>query len=896
MKKSILKNIISRLIILLVLTLFIPVFCFSQLEKQKTVVFLSSFHDNNRWTKSCRQALEDKFAEEGYSIKLNALYLDAKNIVNPEVRKNIVKLYFSSLQEKVDVIVAFDYEAADLVLTYTDSSINKIPIVFVSELEHGRRIENKNVTGIISDYGVEQTYITGLKMFPKTKKVYVWADKSTTGEFFINEAKLKLKPYEKRTKIEYGIDAKNKQEFLDKCKKIEPNSFVIFCTWQRDDNGKYHVAADFYPEFVKATPAPVFTALDNYMGCGFIGGYVQSPVNNGRAAAEMAIRIFKGEKPEDMPIEYVEPVSVFDVAAIREKGGIRKVIAYDSSLINSFDGFIRENFIWIIFASVLIMTILVLIFVQVKNRKLIKKIKKNIEEEKKMKLDLKLLSFSLPSLNTVSWFYDERKDHFVYGDNVEQGKLGYNSINSFKDVIGYVHPDDKEKFISFFTDFIKQDSGDFSFTYRGNYKGRGAYSWWECRGILETREDKKGRYKFFYGMDINIDKHKEQEQKLSDALEKAVQSDKLKSAFIANISHEIRTPLNSIVGFSELMMHSENYEEKEGYCQIVKENNDILLKLINDILELSKLESGFLEINNVTVDLKQYFEQMAGLFNHRLDEGVELICDNPHKSCIVELDKNLLSQVISNFITNAIKFTHKGFIKIGYEVVDKGIKIYCQDTGIGIKQEDIPKIFNRFEKLNSFEQGTGLGLAICKSIIDALGGECGVDSKEGEGSNFWAFIPCNVIIIDDENQKETNVEIEYLEYKKDKQTILIAEDIDSNYLLLEILLKNKYKIIRAVNGKEAVEMVKTENPDVVLMDIIMPVMDGFQATRKIREFNKDILIITLTVRTLDSDRKEAFSAGCNEFIPKPLDENVLFEILNKYCCKLTNDFMQDKSI
>jgi len=397
-------------------------------------------------------------------------------------------------------------------------------------------------------------------------------------------------------------------------------------------------------------------------------------------------------------------------------------------------------------------------------------------------------------------------------------------------------------------------------------------------------------------MDINIDKHKEQEQKLSDALEKAVQSDKLKSAFIANISHEIRTPLNSIVGFSELMMHSENYEEKEGYCQIVKENNDILLKLINDILELSKLESGFLEINNVTVDLKQYFEQMAGLFNHRLDEGVELICDNPHKSCIVELDKNLLSQVISNFITNAIKFTHKGFIKIGYEVVDKGIKIYCQDTGIGIKQEDIPKIFNRFEKLNSFEQGTGLGLAICKSIIDALGGECGVDSKEGEGSNFWAFIPCNVIIIDDENQKETNVEIEYLEYKKDKQTILIAEDIDSNYLLLEILLKNKYKIIRAVNGNEAVEMVKTENPDVVLMDIIMPVMDGFQATRKIREFNKDILIIALTVRTLDSDRKEAFSAGCNEFIPKPLDENVLFEILNKYCCKLTNDFMQDKSI
>jgi len=880
MKNTITKVIKRNALFLIVLILFVPLFGFSKNDKEKTVVFLSSFHENNRWTQSCRSALENKFKEEGYSIKLNSIYLDSKNIVNPEIRKDIIRLYFSEYQEKIDLIVAFDYEATDLILNYSDSNISKIPIVFISELEHERIISKKNVTGIISDYGIEQTYLTGLKMFPKTKKVYVWADKSSTGIFFMNEAKQKLRHFEGKMDIEYGIDANSTQEFLEKCKKTDPNSFVIFCTWQRDDNGKYHVASDFYPQFLKTTPAPVFTTLDNCMGCGFIGGYLQSPINNGRAAAEMAIRIFKGERPENMPIEYLKPIPLFDVHAIREKGGIRSAVAFDSHLINSFDEFIRKNLIWIIFASVLIIIILILIFIHIKNRRLIVKINKKVEEEKKLKADLKLLSLTLPSLNTITWSYNESNNKFSYGDVVEIKDEKSNKIDSFEKVLAFIHPDDKERIVSFLKDFIKKDSGDFSLVYRGNYQGRGKYSWWECRGILETREDKNGRYKFLYGMDINIDKFKETEKQLSDALERAVQSDKLKSAFLSNISHEIRTPLNAIVGFSELIMETDNMSEKEEYCNIVKQNNDLLLKLISDILDLSKIESGFLEINRVKFDLKQYFEEFVGLFQHKLNQGVELICDNPHKSCIVQFDKVRFTQIITNYVDNAIKFTHKGYIRIGYKVVDNGIKVYCEDTGIGIKKEYLSKVFERFEKLNSFEQGTGLGLAISKSITEAVCGKYGVESKEGEGSLFWSWLPCDVIIIDDENQKDNNIEIEYTKDETKKRTILIAEDVDSNYMLMEDLLKDNYNITRSLNGLDAVAKAKNENPDIILMNIVMPIIDGLDATRMIRDFNKSIPIIAITDIALESDRRDAFSAGCDDFLTKPIDENKLYEILN----------------
>lgn len=236
-------------------------------------------------------------------------------------------------------------------------------------------------------------------------------------------------------------------------------------------------------------------------------------------------------------------------------------------------------------------------------------------------------------------------------------------------------------------------------------------------------------------------------RELQEAKERAEQSDKLKSAFLANMSHEIRTPLNAIVGFSELLVGVEDPAEREEYTNIISVNNELLLRLIGDILDLSKIESGMIELKTEIFDLSEICDEMYTMLKQKLtNPDVDFRVDNPYRVCVVELDKNRLKQIGINFITNAIKYTASGIIKMGYEYVDHGIRIYVEDTGIGIAKENHGKVFERFEKFDSFAQGTGLGLSICKAIVDVQGGRIGFDSEEGVGSLFWAWFPCKATI------------------------------------------------------------------------------------------------------------------------------------------------------
>ncbi|MDO5571574.1 MAG: PAS domain-containing sensor histidine kinase [Bacteroidales bacterium] len=229
---------------------------------------------------------------------------------------------------------------------------------------------------------------------------------------------------------------------------------------------------------------------------------------------------------------------------------------------------------------------------------------------------------------------------------------------------------------------------------------------------------------------------------LEKETEKAQQADKLKSAFLANMSHEIRTPLNAIIGFSQLLQTASDDKEKQEYVNIINTNNDHLLRLINDILDLSKIESGMLNLKDERFDVSLFMDEFYVSMKQRINsEKVNFILDNPYKKCNVIMDKNRFNQLLTNFVTNAIKYTPSGFIKIGYSVDDNWIKIFVEDSGIGIKEDKQDKIFQRFEKLDDFAQGTGLGLSICKAIVDAKGGKIGFESKYNVGSTFWAALP-----------------------------------------------------------------------------------------------------------------------------------------------------------
>ena len=269
----------------------------------------------------------------------------------------------------------------------------------------------------------------------------------------------------------------------------------------------------------------------------------------------------------------------------------------------------------------------------------------------------------------------------------------------------------------------------------------GKYTWTSINVMVRDYRPQDGIIEMLC-INYDITPLKETEQKLIIARDKAEELDRLKSAFLANMSHEIRTPLNAIVGFSSLLAETDSRNERQEYIKIVQENNELLLQLISDILDLSKIEAGTFNFVYTNVDVNETCAEIIKSMSMKVGKGIELIFEEPFPECYLYTDKNRFTQVISNFINNALKFTQQGSITLGYEQVShQKIKFYVRDTGMGIPEEKQKSVFERFVKLNTFVQGTGLGLSICKSIVSQMGGEIGVDSTEGVGSCFWFTHP-----------------------------------------------------------------------------------------------------------------------------------------------------------
>ena len=519
------------------------------------------------------------------------------------------------------------------------------------------------------------------------------------------------------------------------------------------------------------------------------------------------------------------------------------------------------------------------------------------EIEQKKREELKMV---LEAGGVTSWSYDAKTKTF--SSQLENNVIGQEEM-PLDVLLSLLEPEYRQEILDMFDQILNHQSKHLSATVR--VRNRDGNLQWSNVHAIPQEYDADGNVTHIIGSqkDITTDyeyneklqelvKQKEQMlQELEDAKKKAEQSDALKSAFLANMSHEIRTPLNAIVGFSQMIAEAENEEERDSYLSIINGNSDLLLTLINDILDLSKIEAGYAEYVNTRFDLASLTEELEMTISSKLKPGVQLINHKPFEHCYVYLDASRVKQLYINFLTNACKFTTQGSIEIGYFVMNGGVKLYVKDSGCGISEEKQAKVFERFEKLDNFTQGTGLGMSICKAIAEAYNGEIGLSSKVGEGSLFWVWLPTEVETgkavkvqtIQDSikaliEEKEQTEGIQKEPGHSSTIRILMAEDIDSNYFLLKAMLKG-YDLVRVNNGVEAIEKALHEKFDLILMDICMPLMDGLKATRIIREFNPKIPIIAITAYTSESDRLKAMGAGCNGFLGKPVNRKKLLEIM-----------------
>ena len=387
----------------------------------------------------------------------------------------------------------------------------------------------------------------------------------------------------------------------------------------------------------------------------------------------------------------------------------------------------------------------------------------------------------------------------------------------------------------------------------------------------------------------DITRLKKVQEELEVARRVAEVAGEQKTAFLANMSHEIRTPLNAIVGFAGLLSNASE-SERNSYVEIIKGNTNMLLQMVNDILDMSKIEAGTLEFIYSDTDVNQIMRELEGIFRLRLEEAdspVRIVFEPCLPVCFIHTEKNRVSQVLSNFLSNAFKYTKEGSITLGYKVREDDIYFYVQDTGAGIPAGKVDKVFERFMKLDAKKQGTGLGLSISRTIIKKLGGEIGVFSEYGKGSTFWFTLPVKPFDFLPLQQRTEDVSetVEFNETEYDagavRRTILIAEDMDDNYLLYKIYLEKHYDLIRATNGEEAVSKYLECNPDIILMDIGMPVVDGYQATDAIRQLSSDIPIVAVTAFAYDEDRRKVMSRGFNGYLSKPLNKDELLKMLHK---------------
>jgi PAS domain S-box-containing protein len=493
--------------------------------------------------------------------------------------------------------------------------------------------------------------------------------------------------------------------------------------------------------------------------------------------------------------------------------------------------------------------------------------------------------------NTTDMFWLRDSQKIIYVNNQFEKIWGRRKEDLLKNpliILDWIHPDDR-KIAEAWVKISDLLPGQPLVEHYRILKPDGEIRWLLSRSfVVNDEEDIPYR---MVGIISDITEQKDFEEALRIAKEQAQESDMLKSTFLANISHEIRTPMNGIVGFAELLSRDDlDSNTRRSYVNIMKKNSEQLICIIDDIIDFAKIEANQIHIARETVRLNSLIDQLKLFYESHLQKNnnqsiailIEKVLSDEESEIIS--DEHRIRQIISYLIDNSIKYTSDGFIKFGYTIEEKKVVFFVQDTGLGIPSEKHELIFERFRQVDEGHTrkygGTGLGLPISKGLVDLLGGEIWLDSEVNKGTTFYFTVPYR----QDKRSGEVPSTGTLWEEKfnwKDK-LILVAEDDELNFEYMKALLEPTYaRVIRAKDGSQAVKICSNLDFDIILMDIRLPVLNGIQATRHLRDLGIKTPIIAQTAFAMDNDEQKCLEAGCNKYIAKPISKEKLFLMIDE---------------
>lgn len=871
-----------KMMIIFIFQMFLPTTFSNAAETMKQLLIINSYNEGDHWSQNrVRAALI--LASQFENVDADVIHMNGVFIKTDEqfrqAEENIMQYAKDNKPDYLLIIgnLAFNMrdriqkEWGDIpILLFTDADLyGPREYFFTGQASQSNdkctrslsELQGKyNFTMLETRIRYKETIDMMVQMLPKMKTLIFAAD----GLYMNCRLNRKISSYIKsrypHLKYEHFTALKDQNNRLYQLLLTKNSEYgILFSTWFYERNniqgmpsiitGEYRLAA--------SSPLPIFSLRKAYLdNGGSIGGYYSDSGEMEKQLNLYLTQIIEGKQARDIPFYYSKnSYPLIDYEQLQLKGIPEENCPENTVFINKPLTFWEAHAYHIIIGGCILVILLILLtskyVYQQKRITLLEAYRKLLKNMPVAYFQGKVISGKDNKATDVAYIVGNTafNNHFLQKQGDENRAVGFAPALQLQSMLPAIEKALKEQRIISFVPLHREVKPFHDFIISPSIEN----------DVVDI-----------FGIDVTA--QKETEWELIQAKERAQESDRLKSAFLANMSHEIRTPLNAIVGFSDLLTETDDMASRKEFARIIKINNQLLLQLINDILDLAKIDAGTLEFHYSNVNLNELMENAKSTVSNKLQPGVVLNVVFGAAHCHINTEYNRLSQVLINLLTNACKFTKCGSITLGYRIKDKEIYFYVHDTGCGIPKDKLGKVFERFTKLNNFAQGTGLGLSICQNIIERMEGTITAESDgEGKGSTFSFMLPyLPAEAPEEENETPHIMHTEPDDTPENRKCVLVAEDSENNYELFNAILGNDYNLLHAWDGVEAVELFRRHRPDVIIMDITMPRMDGYEATQKIREQSATVPIIAVTANAFASDKERVLRNGFNAYMAKPI--------------------------